>query len=115
MNQNLRLFIDLSKTKPDVFKDLYGKFHNADMLKVYYLNEETRPLQLLRKAIPLNWMIFALWMKISKTYLSNHAGCLQDQPIISDNQTFFNQSPQNKDFSWSFLQKLLKTKYFSST
>ena len=23
------------------FKDLYGKFHNADMVKIYYLNEET--------------------------------------------------------------------------
>ena len=29
-------------------------------------------------------------------------------PILSDNQTIFYQSAKNKDFSWTFLQKLLK-------
>ena len=33
-------------------------------------------------------------------------------PIISDNQSFFYQYAKNKDFSWTFLQKLLKLSTF---
>ena len=36
-------------------------------------------------------------------------------PIISDDQTFTYLSVKNKDFSWTFLQRIIETKYFSST
>ena len=44
---------DFSKTFHDqtrCFNDLYRKFHYADMLKIHYLNRETCPSQLFRKA-----------------------------------------------------------------
>ena len=43
------------------FKDLYGKFHNVDMLKIDYLSEQTCLSHLFRKAhsIELNdfWIL----------------------------------------------------------
>ena len=51
------------------------------MLKIYYLSEEPYPSQLFRKAhyIELNDFCTVL-DEISKTYLSQHTGCLQDRP-----------------------------------
>ena len=76
------------------FKDLYGKFYNADM-------------------------IFALLMKISNDNDPSMQAAYKANPIVSNNQTFFYQPPPpppppppNKDFSWTFLQKLLKLSTF---
>ena len=37
----LRTFQGLFQDQTRCFKDFYGKFHNADILKTYYLNEQT--------------------------------------------------------------------------
>ena len=49
------------------FKDPYEKFHDADMLKMYYFNEELVPHNCSEKSIPLNWMIAIRHQAISWT------------------------------------------------
>ena len=46
----LRTFQGPFQDQTRCFKDLYGKFHNVDMLEIYYSNEKTCPSQLFRKA-----------------------------------------------------------------
>ena len=44
---------DFSRTFQDqniYFKDIVGEFHDADLLKIYYVNEENCHSQLFRKA-----------------------------------------------------------------
>ena len=88
MNQNKRLFKDLSRTKTD-FKDLYGKFHNADILKIYYLNEETCPSQLSRKAHSIEPELFLHFgCKLAKHNYPSTQAAYKTDLMISDNQTF---------------------------
>ena len=54
-------------------------------------------------SIPLNWMIFARGMKISKTKFLSTQAALKTNPMIFDGQTLIYQSAKNKDFSWTFL------------
>ena len=108
----LRIFQGPFQDKTRCFKDIYRKFNNAGMLKIYYLNKKLVPHNCSQKPISLNWKIFALWMKISKIWLLKHTGCLQDKPKIFANQTFIYQSAKNKEFSYVFLQT---SECFSST
>ena len=62
--------------------------------------------------IPLNWMIFALGMKISKTKLPKHTGCFKDQPYNIWRPDINLSVCKNKDFFWTFLRKSLKLSTF---
>ena len=57
------------------------------------------PRNFSEKPNPLNWMNFALWMKISKIYLSKHKGYLQDQPYNIWQSDIHLSICKNKDFS----------------
>ena len=64
------------------------------------------------KPIPLNWMMFVLWMKISKTWLHKHACCLQDRPYNIWQSDIHLSFRKNSDFSLTYLQILSKQSTF---
>ena len=86
---------DFSRTFQDqtrCFEDLYRKFHNADMLKIHFLNREICPSQLFRKAHSIALNDFAwLWIKLAKHIYPSIWVAYKTGPIISYNQTLIFQ------------------------
>ena len=92
----LRTFQGHFQDQSRCYNGRYGKFHNADMLKIHHLKIQKRiPRNCSEMPIPLNWIFFALWMQISKTYLFKRTGCLQDWPY----------NIWQSDIHWSILNK----------
>ena len=79
------------------------------MLKIWYLNEETCPSKLLRKAhcIELNGLYISTLDENEQNTIIQAHRLLKDRPYTIW-QSFIYQSAKHKDFSWTSLQKLLK-------